>query len=630
VPDEDRQLLDLAAVLGRRFDFETLMALTHVSEDHFLHTIDALVQRRLLVEEQENGFYDFSHDKVREVVYRDIGTARRVLLHRAVAEKLEQQPQGKTHEHDARLAEHFERGKVWAKALHYLSLAADHSQALFAMRESLQWLDRAAALIEAHPEVATAKTKLALYEQRGGVRAQAGQMQAAVADFQRVIDAARAQGDHAHARDVLIQLGMAHRRADAYEQAIACLDEALEVSRTTGDERHTADTLYHLGTVAWSNGRNDLAIAYHQEAVDICERLRLTDLVAVQAFHGWGEACFANAEPAAAITSFARSLDLARAIGDRSYEAENLMMIGWACTGHMGLADYARALTHFDAALALTRAADLQWHLGPTLIGRARVLMALGKYGAAWSDLHEALAPLEALKLVRYQIMARDALGCLFLDLNQAEQAVRHFEKGLVLAREAAITFNVALLQANLALAQLRLGLAHDQAALLAAQQYTLEHREQWLSLRCLEALAEAALAQGDAKACIAYADQLLQLASVGGLQEMQALARYLRGLAALGKSACEAAHQELTLAVAQAEEIGQVRLALECHQALATLAAARGDAPAKAGHDNRVGTLADQMMESLNGSGLTADLKHRHRQRKPPRPEGITLARSN
>jgi len=45
------------------------------------------------------------------------------------------------------------------------------------------------------------------------------------------------------------------------------------------------------------------------------------------------------------------------------------MMIGWACTGHMGLADYQRALSHFDAALAIARAADLQWHLGPTLIG---------------------------------------------------------------------------------------------------------------------------------------------------------------------------------------------------------------------------------------------------------------------
>ena len=55
-------------------------------------------------------------------------------------------PRGPTHERNAHLAEHCERGKVWPKALLYLDLAAERSQKLFAMRESLQWFDRAVAL----------------------------------------------------------------------------------------------------------------------------------------------------------------------------------------------------------------------------------------------------------------------------------------------------------------------------------------------------------------------------------------------------------------------------------------------------------------------------------------------------
>ncbi|MEO8120890.1 MAG: AAA family ATPase, partial [Rhodoferax sp.] len=550
VPHEDRPLLDVAAVLGRRFDFETLLALTRAPEERFLNTIESLVKRRLLREDQDGGFYDFSHDKVREVVYRDIGLARRVLLHRAVAEMLEQQPTSNVHERDARLAEHYERGNVWPKALHYLGLAAEHAQKLFAMRESLQWFDRAVALLQAHPDAATPAQQLALYERRGVARAQAGQTEGAVADFQRVIEAARVLGEHGHARDVLIQLGMAHRRADAYEQAIVCLDEALKASLAMGDERHAADTLYHLGTVAWSNGRNDLAIRDHQQAVAICERLALVDLIAVQAFHGRGEAYFANAEPARAIVSFSRSLDLARGIGDKSYESENLMMIGWACTGHMGLADYRRALSHFDAALAIARAADLQWHLGPTLIGRAQVQLALGKYGAAWADLNEVLPRLETLRLLRYQIMAHDALGCLFLDLNVNEQALQHFERGLCLACDAGIMFWRPRLQANLVLAQLRLGRPCDRVALQAAQQYAHDHSEGWLTLRCQEALAELALASGDARGCLAHADALLALASRGDMRELMGQAHYLRGLAWLAARAYDSAHKELTLAV--------------------------------------------------------------------------------
>ena len=612
VPSEDRTLLELAAVLGRRFDFETLLALANSSEESFLHTMESLVKRRLLVEDRERGFYDFSHDKVREVVYSDIGMARRVLLHRAVADMLEQQPQIKAHGHDARLAEHYERGNVWSKAVQYLGLAASYSQKLFAMRESLQWFDRALALLQSHPDAATPEQQLALYEQRGAARAQAGQTEGTVADFQHVIDAARANGEPAHARDVLIQLGMAHRRADAYGQAIVCLDEALEISRATGDERHTADTLYHLGTVAWSNGRNELAIAYHQEAVDICERLSLTDIVAVQAFHGRGEACFASAEPAAAIAAFTRSLDLARGIADKSYESENLMMIGWACTGHMGLADYPRALSHFDAALTIARAADLQWHLGPTLIGRAYSHAALGNFGAAWSDLSEALPRLEALRLVRYQIMANDALGCLFLDLKLAERALTNFERGISLAQGAGIIYWLPRLQANLVIAQLRLGLPTDQTTLQAARQYAQDHSEAWLMLRCLEALAESALANGDTPGCIAHADQLTSLASVmpgGDLREMLALANRLRGEAWLAAGQPESAQQALMLALTLAEQIGQVRLAWECHCALARVAAAGGDESRKTRHAARARGHAHKITESLRGSGLSSNL---------------------
>lgn len=608
VPDQDRPLLDVAAVLGRRFDFETLLALTRTPEERFLQSMESLVKRRLLREDQEGGFYDFSHDKVREVVYQDIGMARRVLLHRALAERLEQYPESTAHEHDARLAEHYQRGHVWPKALLYLGLAAEHSQQLFAMRESLQWFDRAVALLQAHPDAATPTQQLALYERRGVARAQAGQIEGAVADFQHVIDAARALGEHERARDVLIQLGMAYRRADAYEQAIVCLDEALKASRTMSDERHAADTLYHLGTVAWSNGRNDLAISYHQQAVELCERLALTDLVAVQAFHGRGEAYFANAEPAAAIVSFSRSLDLARAIGDKSYESENLMMIGWACTGHMGLADYRRAWSHFDAALAIARAADLQWHLGPTLIGRAHVQAALGKFGEAWTDLNEALPRLETLGLVRYQIMAHDALGCLLLDLNRPEPALQHFERGLCLARDARIMYWGPRLQANMVIAQLRLGMPVDRAPLQAAQQYAQDHSEAWLTLRCLEALAELALAHGDADRCITYANQLLALAARGDMREMIGQAHRLRGLAWLAAHAYEAARQELTLAVTLAEQIGRIRLAWDCHCALARTAAARGDEEGREDRLARARALADQIADSLSGSGLTAN----------------------
>ena len=209
VPKEHRPMLETAAVLGRRFDFDTLLDVTREPEEQLLDAVEALVKRRLLREEPEGGVYDFSHDKVREVVYRDIGGARRRLLHQSVAEALERRGEGETHERDAQLAEHYERAHVWSKALHYLVLAGERSQTLFAMRDALHWLDRAVALCESHPESLDESQRVAIYERRGAARVQAGQTQGAVADIRRVVDAVRARGEREKTRDALVQLGMA-------------------------------------------------------------------------------------------------------------------------------------------------------------------------------------------------------------------------------------------------------------------------------------------------------------------------------------------------------------------------------------------------------------------------------------
>ncbi|MEO8718903.1 MAG: AAA family ATPase, partial [Burkholderiales bacterium] len=185
VPAAARPTLDVAAVLGRRFDFDALLAVTKESEDKLLRALDTLVRRRLLREEAE-GYFDFSHDKVREVAYREIGGARRMLLHRSVAETLEQRGEGEAHERDARLAEHYERGHAWGKAVHHMALAAERSLKLFAMRDALHWFDRALGLAEAHREALPGGALVELHEGRGAARAQAGLTEGAVADIRFV------------------------------------------------------------------------------------------------------------------------------------------------------------------------------------------------------------------------------------------------------------------------------------------------------------------------------------------------------------------------------------------------------------------------------------------------------------
>jgi tetratricopeptide (TPR) repeat protein len=595
VPAEARPVLDVAAVLGRHFEFDMLLEVTGEPEEQVLQALEILTARRLLREQANEGVYDFSHDKVREVAYLQIGAARRMLLHRAIAETLE-----RAGEDDAHLAEHYERGHVWSKALRCMVRAGERSQQLFAMRDALQWYDRAVSLGEARPDALQGGSIVDLYDRRGAARAQAGQTGGAVADIRRVMQDARERGDRARGRDALIRLGMTYRRADDYAHAVAALDESLRECRAMGDERRAADTLYHLGTVAWSDGRNREAIEFHEQAVAICERLGLTDLVAVQAYHGRGEAHFNHLEPGPAIACYERSIELARGIGDKSYECENLMMEAYACTGYMGLGDYAKAESMFEAALRIAQSADLQWHVGPTLLGLDHVRACTGRYGQAWCGMSKTLQWLQGVRHARYELMAHDLISLVFIELGLHEQALELLERAQAIARQARIRFWRLRIQANLAIASVRLGRLDVEPLLRDALQEAREHGETTQMARCLEGLAELALARGDQAACIAHATQLLTAAEAGGLAEWAAAARRWRGQALAAQGDREQALVELAAADGAARGLGRVRLELDTAIGLARL----GEAGAE-----RAQALRERIHWSLNGTGLKPSL---------------------
>ena len=79
----------------------------------------------------------------------------------------------------------------------------------------------------------------------------------------------------------VLALGQAYRMADQLDAATEYLTAALELCRAHGDQHSLANVLHHLGTVAWSAGNNFHASLYHQEALELCARLEVEDIVTV-------------------------------------------------------------------------------------------------------------------------------------------------------------------------------------------------------------------------------------------------------------------------------------------------------------------------------------------------------------
>ena len=151
-----RAVVESAAVIGREFDFELLRKISELEEGATVQALDELWRLRMIRE--RSGRYDFSHDKLREATLAGISPIRLRWLHQRAGEALEANQSGNEY---ARIADHFERAGMHAKASGYYVRAANQSQQLFAFTEALAYL-RNSLMLE------TQRGTLAdLHEQRG-------------------------------------------------------------------------------------------------------------------------------------------------------------------------------------------------------------------------------------------------------------------------------------------------------------------------------------------------------------------------------------------------------------------------------------------------------------------------------
>jgi hypothetical protein len=122
---------------------------------------------------------------------------------------------------------------------------------------------------------------------------------------------------------------------------------------------------------------------------------------------------------------------------------------------------------------------------------------------------------------------------------------------------------------------------------------------------RCLEGLAELALARGDADGCLRFARELLLLAESAGVKELAGVARRWCGEALTAQGEHASASEHLSLAFRVAAETGRVRLAWDVEGALRSSSMARGDRNGAVAHATQAEGIAARIQKSLEGTPL-------------------------
>jgi len=317
--EDARAAAEVAAAVGRDFQFDILAQASDLEEDALVRALDEL-WRRHIVRVQADQRWDFSHDRIREVAYNGIGPARRRLIHRRIAQAMELLFVDRLDDESASIAVHLDRGGQPARAIPFLERAAAVATRVSANEEAIGCLTHALSLIErlppgrdrdeqelalrsslsialnsgrgyAAPEVEQNLDRvvmLALSEGRGQVpvrwlwvaftlRFMLGDLKAAREVSEQALacsvsdPSCRCEAHHAMG-GTLSSLGELDASRDHFEAALAAYDEKHPQRSALGSDLGVFAHAWYAQTL-WLLGHQNGAVSHAEQAVALAQRL---------------------------------------------------------------------------------------------------------------------------------------------------------------------------------------------------------------------------------------------------------------------------------------------------------------------------------------------------------------------
>lgn len=146
------QVLTLAAVIGREFDFELLESVTGIDPEVVIDVLDAASSAALVREVAEiPGRFTFSHALTQHTLYQQMGAVRRSRAHRQVAEAIEATSGRRPGDRGGELAHHWLNAPQPVnspKAMDYARQAGEAALAALAPDDAVRYFSQALQLLD--------------------------------------------------------------------------------------------------------------------------------------------------------------------------------------------------------------------------------------------------------------------------------------------------------------------------------------------------------------------------------------------------------------------------------------------------------------------------------------------------
>jgi len=571
-----RNILTLAAMVGHRFDFDLLRALSGLDEMELFDLVKELIAAQLVVEDAGDHFA-FRHALTREAINAGLLDRERRMLHRRIADALVQLHAGSPETWLDELSAHYFAAGAWTQALDTARRAGARAFALHAPRVAAEHLTRAIAARRAlglppDPE---------LHQERGRAYETLGEFERALVDYTTALDLARSAEDPRSEWQTLLELGLLWASRD-YRQTGQFVTEALEVARTLGDPATIARSLNRVGNWQLNIEEPAEATRLHQEALAIFEAIG-DDRGIAETLDLLGMVGLLGANITACAAAYERAVPLWRTLEDQRGAAAALLGLSWQSpTFHTDTVPAVRPMEEVREAgmQSIALCQEIDWRAGECwcqwgFLGMT--LGAAGEYELAVPGTRQALQIGREIEHRQWMVATQCMLGNLYADLGDLAAARFELETALASARQINSPYWTRSATGWLTSILVR-GNELDAAVSFLGQELEAATSMNMLAGRLLwRAAAELALVQDEPARALEIVERLVAT-TPGGAHRPIARLELLRGeaLAALGRQ--EQASAALAVARDEATWSGARPLLWRVEAARGRLAHGRGE----------------------------------------------------
>ena len=507
--DAARQVLILAAVAGRRFDFAFLQRITHHDEQELLLLMKEVIAAQLVVEESEERFA-FRHALTREAIYRQLLLRERKVLHRTLAETMEQLYAFTLDTHLTELADHFYEAGVWEQALSYAQRAGERALALYAPRAAVEQVTR--ALKATH--YVKASPLATLYRLRGQAYETLGEFEHARADYEHAFTAAHEAGEGEMEWQTAIDLGFLWAGRE-YERAGSFFRQAVQLAETLGDPGLYAHSLNRLGNWLANTGQVAEGLEAHQQALAVFQRQQDREGMA-QTFDLLGLTLAGSGDIVKGAQQHQRAIALFRALGDQKGLISALPNASIATCPALAETVFVvvREQEEYerDAVEAAQLAHQMDWPAGEAYaeLCTGLLLASTGQFGRGLAHAHKGLQMAMEIDHQQWMCGAHCYLGHIYVLMLSPTLALHHLNAGLQFSERLGSAWWMGNIRAYQALASLQLGEGKQAEATLQAVMTREQEPRTLQERRLVWAWGELALAQGEPEVALQIAERLI------------------------------------------------------------------------------------------------------------------------